>query len=161
MRSEDLGTPRWLVALAALKLKRDEMMAFLDEVKQTSASKLKERIQRAERDLLAIRSLDHNETSADLLNRATSAQVAAQAVDLLRFQAGMTTGEIVNEVSERAKKFAAAEALPTFDSKRGIGSWLVEMSRIVGPSRLLQIATLVRNERVHAGMRPWRLSSDR
>jgi hypothetical protein len=161
MRSEDLGTPRWLVALAALKLTRDEMMAFLDAVKQTPASKLKERIQRAERDLLAIRNLDSSETGADLLNRATSAQVAQQAVDLLRFQAGMTTGEIVNEVSDRAKKLAAAEPLPVFDSKRGIGSWLGEMSRIVGPSRLLQIATLIRNEKVHAGISPWRLSSNR
>lgn len=150
------GNFRSLLALAALGLSARELTELHKMLVGMSPRDFIASIEAIKRDFLLRR-----QRSTDLLERheevstTTARETARQVLFLLRQQAGLSNSEIVEEIFGALKRDKVVHGLPPFVPGKAIQTWLAAVSMKVGPSKLLHLATVLRNRIVHSERPEW------
>ena len=98
--------------------------------------------------------------SADLLASSTEATVVNQVLGLLRDEANLRNAEIVQALSHKVTTQGGLTPRE-FDRRKSIAEWLNQLIRLVGPSRVLGLATHIRNEVVQQNKNPWSVEGEK
>jgi hypothetical protein len=154
-----VGPPkRVFLALAALHLRRDELDGFMRFAMRLGAVELHRVLQRIEQDmLLAGIEYDSSKRKETIFRSASANEVVNRVLVLLKNEARLSSGEIIDGLTEILAKENEVEILPRFVAKKSVADWLSAVTKAVGPSRMLQAATMLRNRRVHDKISPWPL----
>lgn len=151
---------RALIVLAALKLRPSELLELHRFLADASPMAFVEIMRSLEREIFSSKQrhlidfVEREETSP----RTPNDDVVTQIIFLLRGQASFSNPEIAKGITSQLRKEKIHKNIPPYDPKKGIANWLEIVSSQVGPSRLLHLATLLRNNRAHTGKSPvWNL----
>lgn len=150
-------TNRILFALAALRLKREEVDEFVRFVNKSSPGHIFKLFRQIEQNmsLFAVSDDTNGVHGAGAIESSTTTDVVNRVITLLKHEARLTNDEIVDGVTEALDKDSSI--LPRFVAKKSLAEWLSSVSRTVGASKLLHSATVLRNKRVHEPPSPWPL----
>jgi hypothetical protein len=151
---------RALFALAILGLKANEVAQFRRYMRDVSHDEFAKILKKIEGEL-------YKDLLADLDEAATDAKseddtIIIQALSVLRDGTGLKNPDIVEAVSNELRlSNVAFENIGKYDNRKSIVSWLRSVNRVIGPSRLLQLSTKIR-ERILKTERPhWSLEREK
>lgn len=146
---------RALGLLSAARLRSSEVSTLLRFMKSTNESELYRLLKELEMELWGG---DKDKEGGQSSSSSTDEAVADQVVQLLRSDAKLSNPEIVRLIN--SELLANGRSAVHFESRKSLADWVVRVSRLVGASEMLSIATRIRNKVIHQPRSAWSIDGE-